>query len=120
MRIHRDDEKFLRSVGDDFAHDVGHRGFPVAHGQMHRHVDLGREKIALLLARDNERRTRFGPDGGVGRGAFARAERQDEKIEHDGPQDRVHIEHATVGKELTQVASDVRDFGRVRGAEIEK
>ena len=120
VRVERDEEKFLRAFGHDLLHDFRHRRIAVAHGQVHRHIELGLQQLLLPPAGHDERRAFFGPNRRVGCGAFARPEGKNEKIEHHGAQQRIDVQDARVGEKLAKVSADIRRFGRLGRPEIEE
>ena len=109
--IERHEDKFFGSVGHDLFHHVRDGRIAVAHGQMHGDIQLGLEQFLLPAAGHDERRTLVGPNRRVGRGTFARTERQDEEVENDGAQDGIDVQDARVGEKFAQVGADVGRFG---------
>ena len=89
LRIHGREQNALAASGHQFVQLAGHGGIAIAHRPFDLHAlaqPLG--QLFRLLRRDgSERRASFGPHFGIGGGAFARADIEDDAAQDHLPDD---------------------------------
>ena len=118
LRVERQHDQARDALRHQAVHRALQAGVAVAHSQRHRHIDARRQRLALLLAIDHQRRAPLHPDGGVELRHARRAKRQNDAIEDRPPEPARRIDDAGIAEKLFQIALYSGSCGGVWRTEI--
>ncbi|MNS79618.1 hypothetical protein D3C72_1132780 [compost metagenome] len=126
LRIGRQDGDALAAFAFQLGQHFRQGRRTVAHGHGHRHAVMAAlsqgagQQLGLLLRMHFQRRTFTRPDRRVFLRRLARAERQDDQVQDEPPDDARNLHHARIRQELLQVTPHGRRGRRIGRAQVDQ